>query len=63
MATASNVKIRFNTETDEGKTGSQTFSKVNAQATDENIGSVLDVLAGMQTKTVTSKQKIVTSEV
>ena len=61
MATANNVKIRFNTETDEGKTGSQTFSNVSAQATDENIGSVLDTLAGMQSKTITGKQKIVTS--
>ena len=60
MATANNIKIKFNTETDEGKAGSQTFDGVSPDATNENISAVLDIFGGMQKYTVTGKQKITT---
>lgn len=62
MAAANNTKIRFTTQTDDGKTGSQTFGDVAGSATDENISAVLDLLSWMQVNSVTGKQKIVTSD-
>ena len=61
MATADTTKIKFSTESDEGKAGSQTFGNVNPEATDENILGTLQILSGMQSKNVTGYQKIVTS--
>lgn len=62
MVTLNNIKIKFLTKTADGKAGSQTFGDVAADATDENIAAVLQILGSMQNLTVTGYQKTVTSD-
>ncbi len=62
MTTTNNIKIKFLTETAEGKAGSQSFGDVATDASDENIAAALQILSSMQTFTVTGYQKTVTSD-
>lgn len=60
---ATTVKGQLVTKDTEGNKYTNNFNNLNPEATDEQLATVFGTLAGLQSGTVVSSKKIVTTEI